>query len=469
MKRLALVLVSAVFFIAFNSVGAQTPDKAPPVPKIDDAVQMPKKEVVVEPRAGDQQIAQRLRDILVATGWFISPEVKVREGVVFLDGEAREEIHRKWAADLAQSTQDVVAVVNRIEIRREVNWDFGASRREVNLLYWQIARSLPVVLLSGFILLISWATAKGVVALARHLLRQRIPSPLLLNVVARAIAIPVFLLGLYVVLLVSNLTRLALTVLGGTGILGLILGFAFRDIAENFLASLFLSLRNPFRTGDYISVDGTEGIVQNLNTRSTVLLTLDGNHVQIPNAIVFKSKITNFSSNPYRRSEFVVGIGYDSSISGAQGIILGVLKGHTAVLHDPEPLVLVHELGAATVNLRILYWFDSTVYSPIKIRSALLRLTKRALLEAGIPLPDEAREVIFPQGVPVVRFEEKLLQGTADFDHGKVSTPSTPEVAERATVAEGKLQNEEDEIKVKSDGAQVPENDGNLLQDRKPV
>lgn len=178
MKLFPVLCAIAVLLAEVCPVHAQTPADAPPRPKIEDAVPIPKKEVVVEPRAGDQQIARRLRDILIATDWFITPVVNVREGVVFLDGEVREEIHRKWASDLAQSTQDVVAVVNRIQIRREVIWDFDAARREVNLLYWQIARSLPLLLLAAFILLISWVLTIGVATLARHLLKQRNCSPL---------------------------------------------------------------------------------------------------------------------------------------------------------------------------------------------------------------------------------------------------------------------------------------------------
>ena len=468
MTRRTLILVSAMCVISVQLALAQAPDTTAPAPKVEDAVTPPKKEVVIEPRAGDQQIARRLTDILLATGWFSSPAVKVRDGVVFLDGEAFEEVHRKWAGDLAQSTQDVVAVVNRIEIKREVSWKFEQTQKQLETLYWQIARSLPTVLLAALVLLVTGGIAKVVAMLARYFLRSRIPAPLLLNVVARAIAIPVLLMGLYVVLLFSNLTRLALTVLGGTGLAGLILGFAFRDIAENYLSSLFLSLRNPFRTGDYISVDGSEGIVQNLNTRTTVLLTLDGNHVQIPNTIVFKSKIINYSSSAYRRSSFSVGIGYESAIGQAQDIILAVLKGHDAILDKPEPLVLVHELSASTVDLKAYYWFDSSVYSPIKIQSAMLRLTKHALLEGGISMPDDARGIIFPRGVPVVRFEDKLLQDTGR-GHQSMPPPRALEMSEPATDGEGNLMNEEENLKLGTDGSKTLENDDNLLRDRKPV
>ncbi len=224
-------------------------------------------------------------------------------------------------------------------------------------------------------------------------------------------AIPVLIIGLYLVLQISGLTSLALTVLGGTGIAGIIIGFAFRDIAENFLASLLLSMRNPFHSGDLVRIGDNEGIVTNLNTRSTVLLTLDGNHVQIPNAAVFKSVIVNFSSNPSRRAEFLVGIGYDDRTSAAQSVIEDVLSAHPAVRNDPAPFVVVDELAASTVNLRIFFWFDSSTYSPIKLRSALMRQTKQALLANGISMPDEAREIIFPQGLPIYRGDAAEGQG----------------------------------------------------------
>jgi small-conductance mechanosensitive channel len=274
--------------------------------------------------------------------------------------------------------------------------------------------------------------------------------------------VPVFVLGLYFVLQVAGLTRLAVTVLGGTGLIGIVLGFAFRDIAENFLASLLLSVRNPFRTGDLIEVGGHTGVVQNLNTRSTVLLTLEGTHVQIPNAIIYKSTITNYSSNASRRAEFVVGIAYDSSAAKAQTIIAGVLNDHPAVLDAPEPLVLVDELGAASVNLRVFYWFDTAAYSPAKINSAVLRLCKNALLRAGIELPDQAREIIFPKGVPILNLSETTSggPGRAQTLPEQVASEDTTSVTE----SEGRLSNETREVPGQSEG-QIPGAEENLLKD----
>ena len=431
---LLISLVTTFFLAASDNVAAQT--KVVPEAKPTTS---PAKEVVVAPTARDSDIAKRLTSILRASGWFYGARAAAREGIVFLDGRTKYKQHRDWAGDVARNTQDVVAVVNRIEVEPHVEWDFTPAWREMRNIAVQTQQLLPLLVLATLVLIVSWYLSKTARNTARWALRERIQSPLLLQVASRLIAFPVFLLGFYLVLQVSGLTRLAMTVLGGTGLLGIVLGFAFRDIAENFLASLLLSMRNPFNAGDLIEVGEHQGIVQNLNTRSTVLLTLDGNHIQIPNATVFKSVIKNFTSNNAMRAEFVVGIGYDDPVSRAQEVIVRSLAEHPAVLDDPEPMALVDELASSTVNLRMYFWFDNTQFSRIKLTSALMRQIKLALLQAGVSMPDEAREVIFPQGVP-------LLRGTPQEDRlrkdGDVEAKSTGDELD-ASVGEGDLSADE--------------------------
>lgn len=233
------------------------------------------------------------------------------------------------------------------------------------------------------------------------------------SVVAGGVGILVFLFGTYIVLRASGLTRLAMTVVGGTGLVGLAVGIAFRDITENFLASIFLSMQRPFAMGDLVEVCGVTGYVQQLNVRTTILMTLEGNLVQIPNATVYKSNLCNFTTNANRREDFVVGIGYDDSIDHAQEIARAVLTEHPAVLKDPEPWVLAENLGNATISLRIYFWFDGHKYSPPKVRSSLIRLVKRAYQKEGISMPDEAREVVFLQGIPVTMLDNKTAERPA--------------------------------------------------------
>ncbi len=399
--------------------------------------------VAVQPVAHDEEIRQRLQNVMQATGWFSAPEVNVADGVVFLSGRAETLEIRKWAGDLARNTQDVVAVVNRIEVSTPSAWDFSGARSGLSGLSRDVIRSLPFLLVALLILAMSagagWLTARG----TRKFLSGRIRAKLLRGVLAGALGVIVFLAGTYVVLRVSGLTQLALTIVGGTGLVGLAVGIAFRDITENFLASIFLSVQRPFETGDLVEIAGVTGYVQQLNIRTTVLLTTDGNLVQVPNAVVYKSTLKNFTATPNRRENFVVGIGYDSPIDEAQAVALKVLVDHPAVLKEPEPWVLADDLGKATVNLRIYFWINGHEHSWLKVRSSVIRLVKRAYQQHGISMPDEAREVVFPRGVPITLLDGKqeAAQEPGSLESA-VQSPLPEELDAVSTKAEAGLSNE---------------------------
>ena len=138
-----------------------------------------------------------------------------------------------------------------------------------------------------------------------------------------------------------------------------------------------------------------------------------------------------------------MGIGYDDSIPFAQEVALKVLAEHPAVLNEPEPLVLVENLGPSTVNLRVYFWLDGGRHSWLKVKSSVIRLVKRAFQDSGISLPDEAREVTFPHGVPVRMIESEGAAKPADPALAKPT--AEPETV--ATKAEAGLQSEAEEIK----------------------
>jgi small-conductance mechanosensitive channel len=436
------------------------------IPEAEQEQQVPD-QVNVEPTAQDTQIEDRLLGILEATGWFVNPRVDVRDGVVFLDGQTDTQEHREWAGNLARNTQDVVAVVNRITLIPKPIWDFTPARQELISLWRGTIQAIPLFVFGIIVLLLAWFLALFIARFSRRYFLPRLGSPLLAMVASRVVAIPVFLLGIYLVLQVAGLTRLALTVLGGTGVVGIVVGLAFRDIAENFLASILLSIRQPFQRDDLIEVANQTGIVQQMNTRTTVLVTFDGNHVQIPNAIIYKSTIRNFTANPNRRVDFIVGIGYDDDILQAQELTLQILTDHPAVLHSPEPLVLVDELVSATVNLRIYLWYNAQEYAPIKVKSSILRLIKRAFQDAGISMPDEAREVIFPKGVPIRQVDgpQPAQQQQAPVEAVPRRRTPEPEAAEPVTsAAEGALRSEKQEVREQAAQSRTPEKGADLLE-----
>jgi small-conductance mechanosensitive channel len=333
-------------------------------------------------------------------------------------------------------------------------------------LWRDFIRSLPFMLFGLMILALSMGAGMLVAKGARPFLRRRIQTKLLQNVIARAAGGFVFLCGAYIILRVFGLTQLALTVVGGTGLIGLLVGIAFREITENFLASIFLSMQRPFETGDLVEVSGETGYVQQLNMRATILMTLDGTVVQIPNALVYKSNLRNFTTTSNRREDFVIGIGYDDVINEAQEIARKVLADHPAVLNDPEPSVLADSLGSSTVNLRVYFWLNGRTHSWLKVRSSVIRLVKRAFQEYGISMPDEAREVVFPKGVPVTVTEpdKKTADAHGDLPEKRPTVESLHEDLKAvSTKAEAGLYSEAVVIEEQARQAQPLKEGENLL------
>ena len=138
-------------------------------------------------------------------------------------------------------------------------------------------------------------------------------------------------------------------------------------------------------------------------------------------------------------------------------------------MNDPEPLVLVDSLGAATVNLKVYYWIDGHRYSVAKVKSAVLRLIKKAMTDAGITSPDEAREVIFPQGVPILQLEgsaERTAMRMAEHDISETARAEmqSPESEEEATTSEGDLANERRDIEAQTALVDPIEGEQDLLK-----
>lgn len=459
---LVLLLLACLATVPVLALAQEGPAATPAVTEDETPLEAPE-QIDVRPEVRDEEIGQRLADILEATEWYVNPQVQVQDGVVFLTGQTETEAFKKWAGDLARNTQDVAAVVNRIQVVEPPVWDIQPALATLREQGRGLVRILPLLGFSLLILVIALGVAYLVSVLLRKFLQRRLTSQLLVTVIARGVGLGVFLLGLYLIFQVADLTNVALTVLGGTGLLGLILGIAFRDITENFLASIFLSVQNPFHAGDLVEIDGIMGFVQMMTSRATILMTQDGNHVQIPNATVYKTNIYNYTSNPNRRQSFVVGIGYDDSIAGAQEVALQVLAEHPTVLEEPEPWVLVDSLGSAAVNLRIYFWLDGSRYSWQKVRSSVIRLVKRAFQAEGISMPGEVRELIFADRVPVQLYEAHDLAGP-----GAEARAPLPGVQEEpaavATGGEGGLTSEAKEIEEQARHSRPPEEGDDLLE-----
>ena len=271
-----------------------------------------------------------------------------------------------------------------------------------NFVYRLPGLALGLVIMAAFILL-----APHIAKVLVKPLTRTTTSPLLRSVIQRSVSLVLILLGIYLFLFLAGLTGFAIAVVSGTGVVGLILGFAFRDIAENFISSLLLTIQRPFRIGDIVQINDFTGIIQKVTARATTLVDFDGNHIQIPNATIYKGVIKNLTANPLMRGQFVIGVGYDADIQQAQQIAQEITAEQDNVLIDPEPQILIDELGPSTYNIKVYFWVDVEKTSVLKMASVLMRKITQAFLEANISMPDDARERIFPEGMHFYHASEK--------------------------------------------------------------
>lgn len=470
---LAFCVMMLAFAYPQPSAALQQDDPVINLLQIDDAspVVTGDGEVELDEEPSDRRIERRLQEVLDATERFSDLGVEVRDGVVFLSGVAETDEDRALAVDLAKRTNGVAVTVNNLAVRKKEIWTLQPAIEELRKLLEVVIHASPLML-AGLLLLVIFVFAARLSSRSTNrILSRTTNSELLRSVLRKAVFLTVLVIGIYLALRVTGLTRIAIAVISGTGLLGLALGFAFRDIAENFLASLLLSIQRPFRLGDVVEVDGHTGIVRKVTSRGTLLIDFDGNHIQIANATVYKNTIKNFTSNPVARINFLIGVGYDDEITQAQEIIRQVLDRHPAVLKDPEPLVLVDELGASTVNLRVYFWINGAEHSMLKMKSSVIRLTVRGLADAGVSMPDEAREVIFPHGVPVHIMQE--LEGpnkqkpsvSSDQEMVDLQSRRVQQSNEVSVEAEGDLTTETHDLNRQAEHARDPEEGANVLED----
>lgn len=352
----------------------------------------------------DDQIAGRIRGIFAELPAFAGIEVAVSEGVVTLSGTVPKAGDIARAEAIASRVSGVVTVENGLERDLSVSAD-SAGISSLAERWNELVRALPLVAAAiGVWLAIA---VLGYVLAGLGALWQRIaPNNFLAELIASAIRFVFIIGGLVVALDMVGATALLGAVLGGAGVIGIALGFAMRDMVENYVASLMLSLRQPFRANDWVRIDEHEGRVIRLTSRATVLMTLEGNHLRIPNGQVFRAVILNYTRNPQRRFEFDLGVDADDDARAARQLGRDTLAGLDFVLADPPPEARIMEVGDSNVVIRFLGWIDQDKTDWWKAQSQAIPAVKEALEDAGFGLPEPIYRLRFDPRSAAVPFGE---------------------------------------------------------------
>ena len=251
----------------------------------------------------------------------------------------------------------------------------------------RLLAALPLLLLSLLLVWLAWLVGRW---LSRRKLFARVSrsNPFLQSLLRTTVQWVVTGIGIRVALELMNATAMVGAVLGTAGVLGVALGFAFKDILENYLAGILLSLRQPFAQRDHVVIAGNEGIVMALTSRATILMTPDGNHLRLPNALVFRGVTLNYTRNPSRRFEFDVGVGVNEDLVAAQQLGVSALARINGLLDKPSPRAFIAALGDSSVQLRFHGWVDQRSHEFLLVRSEAIRAVKLALEAAGMDMPE---------------------------------------------------------------------------------
>lgn len=182
------------------------------------------------------------------------------------------------------------------------------------------------------------------------------------------------------------------------GIGGIAIGFAFKDIFENFLAGILILITRPFRIGDQIIYDRYEGTVEEIHTRATWLKTYDGRRIVIPNSELFKNSVTVNTAFDTRRLEYDFKLAPGEDIEKAKAAIVGVMKESKDVLPDPQADVIVISFDQSSVLLRARWWSKSRTSDVLLAQDRVLTAAREALADAGVKLPAASSTIVITGG-----------------------------------------------------------------------
>ncbi len=364
-------------------------------------VAAPSGPITVEKSVDDEALRGTLVQLLPQYPHVRHVDVRVRNGVVTLEGQAEDDDTCDEITAFTRKVEGVRLVLNRMKTDAQVMSAYQLAGKVLKEIGTTISQKWLLALLALAIAAAALGLARIFGTHAETLLAPFVTNVLLRAVLGSLLSSLMILGGIMIALSILNLTHAVLSILGLAGVVGLAVGFAFRDIAENFIASILLGVRRPFRIGDYIQVASQAGVVLSLNTRATVLVTLEGNHIRIPNAIIYKEILVNSSASTSCRGNFDVLIPYEVSTAKAIEAMNTALQEQDGILSDPPSRVLVDGLEVAGVRLRAYFWFPVQGVDGMRLQSDAKLRVKVALQQAKITPPPSNVAVAVLGRVPI--------------------------------------------------------------------
>ena len=422
LHQLAIVLLSLAVLVVLTGRTVHA-DALTDLLGANSAEEKPAEKKVITTKSttrSDRDIRKRLQEIYTELDNLNSLRVEVNKSVVTLRGEITSSAEEAKAISLAEQIEGVVEVENELVITRNVEKRLETTWNKIIDLSKQVVTSLPLIIIALVVFIACWALG-GWVSKRQWLFRRIAPNRFIANLLGQIAHLALIVVGLILALSLLDATALLGTIMGAAGIFGLAIGFAVRDTVENYIASILLSLRNPFQANDFVEISGNTGSVARLTTRATILISPDGNHVRIPNAEVFKAIIINYTRNPQRRFQFDLGVDSVEDLNRAQKLAIDTLNTMEGVLDDPKPLALVDSLGDSNVIVRVYGWVNQKEFSFGKVNSEAIKKTKQAFDDVGIVMPEPIYQIRIANGSTLPISQTSLISETGKTETSKAA------------------------------------------------
>jgi small-conductance mechanosensitive channel len=243
----------------------------------------------------------------------------------------------------------------------------------------------PRMLAALAVLIAAWIVGKIAARLLKAVLARSNLRYTHKNFFGRLLVWLFLLIGLSIALTLVGLGGAAKGLLAGGGVTAVVLGFAFREIVENFLAGFFLAFNPPFNLGDLIESGNLQGTVRNVALRSTHIRTVDGRDIFIPSSQIFKNPLINYTKDGLRRQEFTIGIDYANDADVACRLLRDTVAQSGLALEKPAPFVGITNFTSNFVELTVHFWIDT--FNPVpgvqSQRASMMALCRRTVIDAG--------------------------------------------------------------------------------------
>jgi small conductance mechanosensitive channel len=263
---------------------------------------------------------------------------------------------------------------------------------------------LPQIAVALVVLILTWAIAAlGRSLVSRTLARTKL-RPSLKDLFTLLTSILIWVLGIMIAAVIVFPGLTPASILAGLGIGSVAIGFAFKDVFENFLAGIIILFRREMRMGDHIECEGIEGKVAHIAIRESHIRQTDGQLVIVPNAMLFKNPVYVRTDQKHRRQTVICGVAYDVDVDEARTVMTKAVEGCKTVEQGERPIqVFAQEFADSSINFEITWWAGSTPVEQRRSRDEVVTAVKQALDQAGLEIPFPYRTLTFKEPLPLTR------------------------------------------------------------------